>query len=55
MTKKVVSREELLDLAGVRRGRGETIVFANGAFDLLHAGHVRYLQAAREQGDWLAV
>ena len=55
MTEKVVSREELLGLARERRKRGETIVFANGAFDLLHAGHVRYLQAAREQGDWLAV
>jgi rfaE bifunctional protein nucleotidyltransferase chain/domain len=31
------------------------VVFANGAFDLLHAGHVRYLEAARREGDWLAV
>lgn len=30
-------------------------MFANGAFDLLHAGHVRYLAAAKAQGDWLAV
>jgi rfaE bifunctional protein nucleotidyltransferase chain/domain len=31
------------------------VVFANGAFDLLHAGHVRYLEAARETGDYLVV
>ena len=31
------------------------MVFANGAFDLLHAGHVRYLEAARAEGDWLVV
>ena len=30
-------------------------MFANGAFDLLHAGHVRYLRAARAEGDWLVV
>jgi len=30
-------------------------VFANGAFDLLHAGHVRYLEAAKAEGDWLVV
>jgi rfaE bifunctional protein nucleotidyltransferase chain/domain len=31
------------------------VVFANGGFDLLHAGHVRYLEAARGEGDWLVV
>ena len=34
---------------------GETLVFTNGCFDLLHVGHVRYLQAARAQGDLLVV
>jgi len=34
---------------------GRRIVFANGAFDLLHVGHVRYLEAAREEGDVLVV
>lgn len=37
------------------RARGLTIVFTNGVFDLLHPGHVRYLQAARQQGDALIV
>ena len=37
------------------RSRGLSVVFANGAFDLLHAGHVRYLEAARAEGDWLVV
>ena len=52
---KLHSRQGLLDAAAAVRATGRTIVFANGAFDLLHAGHVRYLQAARELGDWLAV
>ena len=52
---KVVSRVELLALAGEQRASGRKIVFANGAFDLLHVGHVRYLEAARREGDWLAV
>lgn len=37
------------------RTQGRTVVLANGAFDLLHVGHVRYLQAARALGDWLCV
>ena len=41
-------REEL-------RARGRTVVFTNGCFDLLHAGHVAYLQWAREQGDALLI
>jgi len=48
-----------LDLAAQRcnawRREGRTIVLANGAFDMLHAGHVRYLAAAREAGDHLVV
>ena len=52
---KIVSLPELLEAAARQRAAGKRIVFANGAFDLLHAGHVRYLQAARAQGDWLAV
>ena len=49
------------DLAGlerelaVRRARGETVVFTNGAFDLLHVGHIRTLQGARALGDCLVV
>jgi len=40
-------------LAGERRGR--RLVLANGCFDLLHAGHVRYLEAAKREGDLLVV
>jgi D-glycero-beta-D-manno-heptose 1-phosphate adenylyltransferase len=53
--KKVLSRSELLEAAARQRAAGRRIVFANGAFDLLHVGHVRYLEAARREGDWLAV
>ena len=52
---KILSRRELIEAAGRLREGRKRIVFANGAFDLLHAGHVRYLEAARAEGDWLAV
>ena len=52
---KILPRAELLARAAAQRSAGLRIVFANGAFDLLHAGHVRYLEAARREGDWLAV
>jgi len=52
---KVVSKTDLVERAARVRAAGKRIVFANGAFDLLHAGHVRYLEAARAEGDWLAV
>ena len=52
---KVLSREELLGRARRERAAGRRLVFANGAFDLLHAGHIRYLEGARKEGDWLAV
>lgn len=41
--------------AAARRARGETVVFTNGCFDLLHAGHVKYLEASRALGDCLIV
>lgn len=53
--RKIFDREGLVARCRAERERGSRIVFANGAFDLLHAGHVRYLQGAREQGDWLIV
>ena len=52
---KILSREQLLIAAARERAAGRTVVFANGAFDLLHVGHVRYLEAARREGDWLVV
>ena len=52
---RVLSRARIVEEAERRRAAGKVIVFANGAFDLLHVGHVRYLEAARREGDWLAV
>jgi rfaE bifunctional protein nucleotidyltransferase chain/domain len=52
---KVVSREALGPLLDQERTRGRRIVFANGCFDGLHVGHVRYLEAARREGDVLVV
>jgi len=49
---KLKSLNELLWLVQQVRDRGGTIVFTNGCFDLLHAGHVNYLQAAAENGDF---
>ncbi|MBI2206539.1 MAG: adenylyltransferase/cytidyltransferase family protein [Candidatus Rokubacteria bacterium] len=47
--------EEAAALAARLRGEGKRIVLANGCFDLLHVGHVRYLEAARRLGDVLFV
>jgi len=47
--------EMLLPELEERRARGEIIVFGNGCFDLLHVGHVRYLDAAKALGDVLVI
>jgi rfaE bifunctional protein nucleotidyltransferase chain/domain len=52
---KILSREGLHDILDEHRRAGRKIVFANGVFDLLHVGHVRYLKAARAEGDLLVV
>jgi len=52
---KVVSRDRLVELVRADRTAGLTIAFANGCFDLLHVGHVRYLQAAAAEADRLIV
>jgi rfaE bifunctional protein nucleotidyltransferase chain/domain len=52
---KICSREEIATRVERERGLARKIVFANGAFDLLHAGHVRYLEGAKAEGDWLVV
>jgi rfaE bifunctional protein nucleotidyltransferase chain/domain len=52
---KILTPTELLEAAAAQRAARKIIVFANGAFDLLHVGHIRYLEAARREGDWLAV
>jgi D-glycero-beta-D-manno-heptose 1-phosphate adenylyltransferase len=51
----VVSAEELTRVVQGARAAGRRIVFTNGVFDLLHPGHLRYLQAARRHGDILIV
>jgi D-glycero-beta-D-manno-heptose 1-phosphate adenylyltransferase len=51
----VLTRDALKQFAADARGAGRRIVFTNGVFDLLHPGHVRYLQAARAEGDALIV
>lgn len=53
--RKIVSRDELRRRVADWRRRGERITLANGCFDLLHVGHVRYLRAARELGGKLVV
>src|SRR5271156_2534367 len=52
---KIVSRKGLHGIIEEHRQSGKKVVFANGVFDLLHVGHVRYLQAARAEGDLLVV
>src|SRR5436190_21553576 len=53
MSPKIVELEELSDRCEKLRSAGKKIVATNGCFDLLHLGHVRYLQEARALGDFL--
>ncbi len=55
MKTKIIDMDELAERAEVLRTAGKKLVATNGCFDLLHVGHVRYLQAARALGDLLAV
>jgi D-glycero-beta-D-manno-heptose 1-phosphate adenylyltransferase len=52
---KIVSREELQRRVHQWRSEGKQIVLANGCFDVLHVGHIRYLKAAKALGDKLIV
>src|SRR5215469_1461174 len=52
---KIVARHDLADLGNRLRTENKRIVFANGCFDILHIGHVRYLAGARAEGDCLVV
>jgi rfaE bifunctional protein nucleotidyltransferase chain/domain len=52
---KIVPRDALKQKLMERKRRGERIVFANGCFDALHVGHIRYLESARQEGDILVV
>jgi rfaE bifunctional protein nucleotidyltransferase chain/domain len=53
--KKLLSLAELREAIGRDRRAGRTIALANGCFDILHVGHVRYLEAARREADRLVV
>ncbi len=55
MNNKVIGRDQLAPLLAEQRRQGRRIVFTNGCFDLMHIGHTRYLQAARNLGDLLVV
>ena len=52
---EVLSRAALVERVARDRSNGLTMAFANGGFDLLHVGHVRYLEAARQEADRLIV
>src|SRR6185436_18567822 len=51
----IVTDEQLVGLVAADRAAGRTIAFANGCFDVLHVGHVRYLEGARAEADRLVV
>ncbi len=55
MPEKLKSLEELAAIAAAARAKGQTVVFTNGCFDLLHRGHVHTLRQAKAAGDLLIV
>lgn len=52
---KFVKRADVAELSARLRSQGKKVVLTNGCFDIIHVGHVRYLNAARELGDCLVV
>src|SRR5256885_7183457 len=52
---KIVAREELREKLAEYKRQGRRVVFANGCFDTLHVGHIRYLEGAWREGDVLVV
>lgn len=52
---KLVNRDEIAEVVRNIKAAGQTLVFTNGCFDIIHAGHVRYLAEARKLGDCLIV
>jgi len=54
-SRKILSRASLREALAERKRSGKRVVFANGCFDTLHVGHVRYLEGARKEGDLLVV
>ncbi len=55
MHKKLKTAGELKDLVSRFRKEGKTVSFANGCFDIIHVGHIRYLKGAKREGDILIV
>jgi D-beta-D-heptose 7-phosphate kinase/D-beta-D-heptose 1-phosphate adenosyltransferase len=55
MLEKILELKDLVQKAETLRRSGQRLVFTNGCFDILHVGHVRYLAAARAEGDVLVV
>ena len=55
MSRKVCTLEELIQIRSEARAAGKVVVQCHGCFDIVHPGHLRYLQFARQQGDALAV
>jgi len=53
--RKLQTLSELKETVAKEKSLGHRVIFANGCFDVLHVGHIRYLQGAREQGDFLIV
>ena len=52
---RILDRQKLLSRIAEKRAQGASVVLTNGCFDILHAGHVRYLRGARSLGDILVV
>jgi len=55
MIRKILPLDQLRSTLSTERAGGKRVVFTNGCFDLMHIGHTRYLQAAKELGDVLVV
>jgi glycerol-3-phosphate cytidylyltransferase len=53
--RRILDRKEAAELVDEMKKDGKSVVFTNGCFDILHVGHLRYLNEAREQGDILIV
>jgi D-beta-D-heptose 7-phosphate kinase/D-beta-D-heptose 1-phosphate adenosyltransferase len=54
-SKSVLSLEELIKIVSLAKSIGKTVVFTNGCFDLIHGGHIEFLQKAKEKGDILVL
>jgi len=55
MNAPIITERELIETLAADRARGHTVAFANGCFDVLHVGHIRYLQGAKQAADILVV